>query len=114
MEIYSEEEKQKYCAGFKKCTLPITDYAEKMNIDVVELKQWLKGYKEPLKYGKINVKELASKEVGENKEKATSILFETDEIKIELKENYDKKLLMKIMEKIFVKKYIFLFTFSKS
>ncbi len=37
-----EEEKAKYCVEFKKCTLPITDYADKMNIKVEDLKKWLK------------------------------------------------------------------------
>ena len=52
---YSEEEKIKYCRGFKKCTLPLTDYAAKMKIPAEELKQWLKEYKEPPAFGVINL-----------------------------------------------------------
>ena len=48
MREYTEADKEKYCRGFKNCTLPITDYAEKMGIPVEELKVWLKEYKEPL------------------------------------------------------------------
>ena len=55
MKEYSEEDKIKYCQGFKKCTLPITDYAKKMKIPVEGLKQWLKEYKEPAVFGAINL-----------------------------------------------------------
>ena len=39
LKTYTEDDKAKYCRGFKKCTLPITDYAEKMDIPVEKLKK---------------------------------------------------------------------------
>ncbi len=98
---YTKEVQDKYCAGFKKCTLPITDYAEKMDINVEDLKQWLKEYKEPLPYGAINLAEIMEQQ----KEKTTkniSIKFETDTIKVELKENYDKDVLKKVLDLLVV------------
>ena len=39
MKEYSEEEKEKYIRGFKKCTLTLHDYEQKMKIDPQKLKQ---------------------------------------------------------------------------
>lgn len=58
MQKYSEEEKIKYIQGFKNCTLPLREYADKMLIDAVELKAWIKEYQELAMFGKINVLEL--------------------------------------------------------
>ncbi len=97
---YTKEDQQKYCAGFKKCTLPITDYAEKMNINVEDLKKWLKEYKEPLPYGAINLTKLI--EQPKEPTKGIYVKFTTDAINVELKENYDKDLLKKILELLVV------------
>ena len=96
MKEYSEADKAKYCRGFKKCTLPITDYAEKMGIPVEELKIWLKEYKEPLPYGAINIASLFEQQ-NDNSTKA-SFKFNTETIKIEIAEGYDRNVLKKILE----------------
>lgn len=98
---FTDEEKQKYCKGFKNCTLPISTYADKMKIDVEDLKLWLKDYKEPAPYGKID----ASQMMGQTTTpvpsgKTGTIKFESETIKLELKENYDKVFLSKLLEVI--------------
>ncbi len=96
MNEYSEEEKIKYCRGFKKCTLPLTDYASKMKIPAGELKQWLKEYKEPPAFGVINLSEVFEESIVKN-QKAKCQFF-TDTIKIEILENYDKDTLNKLLD----------------
>ena len=96
MKEYSEADKAKYCRGFKKCTLRVTDYAEKMGIPVEELKQWLKEYKEPLAYGAIDLAGLFEQQK-DNSPKA-SFKFNTETIKIEIAEGYDRNVLKKILE----------------
>ena len=93
---YSEVDKAKYCVGFKKCTLPITDYAEKMGINVEDLKQWLKEYKEPPAFGAIDVASLL--ETPTKQITDTNFKFTSDTIKIEIAENYDSNVLMKIID----------------
>ena len=97
---YSEADKAKYCRGFKKCTLPIADYAEKMDIPVEELKQWLKEYKEPPAFGAINVASLF--EQSEDNSNKINFKFKTDSIKIEIAEGYEKNVLKKILELMMV------------
>ena len=96
LKTYTEEDKQKYCAGFKKCTLPITDYADKMGLDVEDLKQWLKEYKEPAPFGAINLSKLL--EQSNKVTNKTSFKFETEAVQIEIQENFDKKLLKRILD----------------
>ena len=96
MKEYSETEKTKYCQGFKKCTLPITEYATKMQIPVEGLKQWLKEYKEPAAYGAIDITSLY--EQPSNKNTKVNFQYNTDAIKIEIAENYDKNILKKILD----------------
>ena len=97
MKEYSEEEKEKYVRGFKKCTLPLYEYARKMNIKPEDLKQWLKEDNGSALFGKIEITDIV-KDSSSTLAKRTAIKFESENIKIELKENYDKVLLMKLME----------------
>ncbi len=100
---YSEEEKAKYVAGFKKCTLTLRDYAEKMNIDHEDLRKWLKENTDSINFGKINVSELVAKQIttattqNTSNSNKTIIKFECDTIKLELKENYDKAFLSNLL-----------------
>ena len=96
LKTYTEEDKQKYCAGFKKCTLPITDYADKMGINVEDLKLWLKDYKELAKFGSINLLNLMEHHNRESSK--ISFKFETETVLIEIQENFDKKLLKRILD----------------
>ena len=93
---YSESDKAKYCAGFKKCTLPITDYAEKMGINVEDLKLWLKDYKDPAPFGAINLSNLMEQHNRESNK--ISFKFETEAVQIEIREKFDKKLLKRILD----------------
>ena len=96
LKTYTEEDKQKYCAGFKNCTLPITDYAEKMGINVEDLKLWLKNYKEPAMFGSINLSNLMEQQG--SKSSRISFKFETESVRIEIQENFDKKMLKRILD----------------
>ena len=96
MKVYSEEEKIKYCRGFKNCTLPLVEYATKMKIPVEGLKQWLKEYKEPPAFGVINLSEVFEESIVKNQK--TKFQFFTDTIKIEILENYDKDILNKLLD----------------
>jgi len=86
----------KTLCGFKKSTLPITDYTENMNSNIEKLKRWLKEFKEPLPYEAINLAELI--EQSKEPTRRINVKFETDTIKIELKENDDKELLKKLLD----------------
>lgn len=97
MKEFSEEEKEKYVRGFKKCTLPLYDYARKMNINSEDLKRWLKEDKGTALFGKIEMSDIVQTPRNATSTK-TAIKFESDTIKIELKENFDKTLLMNMME----------------
>lgn len=106
--IYSEDEKAKYVAGFKKCTLTLRDYAEKMQINHEDLRRWLKENTDSINFGKINVSDLVTKSTFTPSSKAanfsnstlskTVIKFECDTIKLELKENYDRAFLSNLLE----------------
>lgn len=92
----TEAEKEKYVRGFKRCTLTLREYAEKMQINANELKRWLKEDKGEALFGKIEMSKIKKEEkIPSNK---TAIKFESETIKIELKENYDKTLLVNLME----------------
>ena len=97
MKEVTQEEKEKYVRGFKNCTLPLYDYAKKMNISPEDLKQWLKDDRGEALFGKIELSEVVKPPVNIIPAK-TAIKFEGDTIKIELKENFDKELLMNMME----------------
>ena len=96
MKEYSEEEKMKYCRGFKNCTLPLAEYATKMKIPVEGLKQWLKEYKEPPAFGAINLSEVFG--VSNVESEKSKFKFCTDSIKIEILENYNREILKKILD----------------
>ena len=118
MKEYTETEKNKYVSEFKKCHLSIGEYSDKMKIDVKNLKQWLKEYKEPAKFGTIDVAKITSNvpadvtavkntkkqketdeiEQSKNVTPGIPVKFETDRIKIELKEGYNKKFLKSVIE----------------
>ena len=96
MKEVTEEEKEKYVRGFKRCTLPLREYAEKMKIEAEDLKRWLKEDKGQAMFGKIEMSEIRKEE--KTPSNRTAIKFESDTIKIELKANYDKALLVNLME----------------
>ena len=110
---YSLEDKIKYVSGFKKCHLTIGDYCSKMRIAQEDLKQWLKEITHIPKFGEIKIAELEESRVTDvtnigittctttsQTTGITPIKFETDTIKLELKPNYDKSMLLKLIQVI--------------
>ena len=93
---YSENEKNKYLEGFKNSTCMVYDYARKNNIPVNVFRRWLREENEP-KFGAIELGAVFSADIPA---KNSNFKFESSNIKIELKENYDRELLRKIMEVI--------------
>ena len=96
MQKYSEDDKIKYCQGFKKCSLPLSEYATKMKIPSEGLKQWLKEYKEPPAFGAITLTDVF-KETTTDKEN-TKFKIDTETVKIEILENCEKDMLKKIID----------------
>ena len=114
---YSEEEKLKFVRGFRKCTLPVYDYAKKMQIEESDLREWLKEYKGLSAFGAIHINSqvVSTPEVAETKiteepkimttmnitsnigVPKTILSFENETIKIEIKENYNKELLTSLI-----------------
>ena len=98
---YSEDEKIKYVQGFRNSHYPISDYCYKMNLNYEEFKRWLKEYKDLPKFGMIQLQEKVSTvSVVIPKETTKGVKFESNGIKIELADGYDKDFLVKIMEVI--------------
>ena len=111
---YSQEEKEKYVKGFKSCHLTLEEYCNKMQINVQDLKTWLKEHRHIPKFGEIKVADLVSKQenlleqetqvlnatANKDNNKSTPIKIETDTIKLELKPNFDKGLLIRLVEAI--------------
>ena len=77
--------------------MPLYDYASKMKINPEALKQWIKEDDGSALFGKIEMSEVL-KPPSSTLANKTAIKFESENIKIELKENYDKVLLMNLME----------------
>ena len=113
---YSELDKIKYVRAFQECsTLPMYDYARKMGIPGDDFRQWLQKYKDLPSFGtiKLNItepkveNELKPVPIKENVASPTStsatktiMNFDNGTIKIELKENFNKKLLQNLMEAV--------------
>ena len=95
VKYYYEADKLKYVRGFKSCNLTLLEYCDKMEIRYDDMKEWLKEYKNPPTFGKIDVKAITMEK--ENKSKCP-ITFENETIKIELYPGYDKKLLLQMVE----------------
>ena len=97
--------KNAYVEGFKKSHLTLTEYCRMMKLKIEDMKNWLKEYKEPELFGKINLADLMEKDTKESSPKvetsiSSPLKFETSNIKIELKEGYDKKLLKDFIEMV--------------
>ena len=93
---YDENEKKKYVEGFKNSTYTLGEYARRNNVPSWQLKNWLKEDRDS-KFGTISLQTLDSFETGKQ-----DIKFECENIKIELKANFDKDLLRKITEVLLI------------
>ena len=92
---YEKEEKQAYVEDFKNSGETIGRYALEHGIPETTLRGWIKEDKE-LAFGAIEIK--ASSNVPLPRITKSATIFATENIRIELKENYNKELLRKIVE----------------
>lgn len=91
---YEKEEKQAYVEEFKNSGETIARYALERGIPETTLRGWLKEDQE-LTFGAIEIK--PSKALLPRVSKSATV-FATENIRIELKENFDKELLKRIVE----------------
>ena len=92
--IYDKQEKQAYIEEFKRRGEPLARYALENGIPETTLRGWLKEDKE-LKFGAI---EINSSTPPLPRISKSPIVFATENIRIELTENFDKALLRQIVE----------------
>ncbi len=91
---YEKEEKQAYVEDFKNSGETVGRYALEKGIPETTLRGWIKEDKE-LSFGAIEIK--PSNTVIPKSTKNTMV-FVNESIRIELKENFDKEFLRKIVE----------------
>lgn len=89
---YSSDEKKKFLEDYRNSSLKIEEYVKKAGISEDNLKQWLKEDKDAT-FGKLNTNSMAL-EFSLDK----TIVFRNENIKIELREGFDKEYLKKIVE----------------
>lgn len=92
--LYEQKEKQAYIEDFKSSGESIERYALEKGIPPTTLRGWIKDDKE-LKFGAIEIKP-SSTTIPKSTKNAT--VFASENIRIELKEGYNKELLRKIVE----------------
>lgn len=92
---YSEEEKRKYLDSYKASGKTKTAYARENNIPEATFRAWVNEEKS-LSFGAIelnpSVYQVSSKNIKQ------STIFSSENIRIELKEGFDKEFLKKIVE----------------
>ncbi len=98
LRTYNEEEKKAYVDEFKESGLSITAYARAKGIPDTTLRGWLR-LDSALGFGKIDLgthsaSQLAVQQIQHKK----SMVFAMENIRIELKEGYNKKILRQIIE----------------
>ena len=91
---YEKEEKQAYVEGYKNSGESLARYALEKGIPEGTLRGWVKEDKD-LTFGAI---ELKSSKLSLPITAKSATVFVTENIRIELKENFDKELLKKIVE----------------
>ena len=98
MRIYDEEEKREYVQEFIDRGKSIYSFANEKGIPQTTFKGWIRQYNDAM-FGKIDLRETreANTTPIQRPIKNTTI-FSCENIRIELKENYNKELLKKIME----------------
>ncbi len=94
VKTYEKEEKQAFVEDFKNSGEPLARYALEKGIPETTLRGWLKEDRN-LSFGAIEIK-ASSTPLPRVTKSAT--VFATENIRIELKENFDKELLKKIVE----------------
>ncbi len=94
VKTYSKDEKQAYIEDYKNSREPLARYALEKGIPETTLRSWIKEDQE-LTFGAIEIK-TSNNSLPRVTKSAT--VFATENIRIELKENFDKELLKKIVE----------------
>lgn len=93
---YSEEEKREYLDRFKVSGKSKTIYARENGIPEATFRAWVKEEQ----YGMFGALEINQQEQMTQKQLVKSIIFCNENIRIELKEGYDKEYLKRIVEVI--------------
>ena len=91
---YSDEEKQQYIEEFKNSGMSQNQFAEETGIPKTTLGGWLKT-DEKVGFGEINLKP-KNLDVSRVAKKIT--VFANETVRIELKEGYNKELVLKMVE----------------
>ena len=98
LRTYSEEEKQAYVDEFKESSLSITAYAREKGIPDTTLRGWLR-LDNAVEFGKIDIGTHVTSQTGiQQIPRKKSMIFVMENIRIELKEGYNKKVLKQIIE----------------
>lgn len=93
---YSEEEKASYVEEFSRCDVSKASFAKEHGIPESTFRGWLKA-DEDISFGRIEIEPLNT---GVSVYDKDTIVFINENIKIELKENFNKELLKQIVEVI--------------
>lgn len=93
---YSEKEKREYLDRFKVSGKSKTIYARENGIPEATFRAWIKEQQ----YGMFGAVEINQQEQASQKQLVKSIIFCNENIRIELKEGYDKEYLKRIVEVI--------------
>ena len=98
---YSKEEKIAYIEEFKESGMTVTSYAREKGIPPTTFRGWLR-LERALAFGEIDLKpqfnESPRVALKLNQPVKKTMIFAKDDIRIELKEGFDKNLLKKIVE----------------
>ena len=90
--IYSKEEKMEYVEKYKKSGETVARFALENGIAETTLRDWIK-YDEELKFGEISIQPKPISKI-----KTNVMIFSSENIRIELKEGFDKEFLKQLME----------------
>lgn len=98
---YSKEEKLSYVESFKESGMSIAAYAREKGIPETTFRGWLR-LDRAMTFGEIDIRpqfnEASNATFKPNQPIRKTIVFAKDDIRIELKEGFDKELLKKIVE----------------
>ncbi len=92
---YSEEEKRGYLASYKMSGKTKTVYARENNIPEATFRAWVNEEKN-MSFGAIEISPTANQVLNHKIKQST--IFSSENIRIELKEGFDKEYLKKIIE----------------
>lgn len=94
---YTEEEKMKYVAEFKASGMSMNEYAKEVDIPETTLRDWIKVDRE-LGFGKVNINKPLSEVTGITNMVKKPMVFVSENIRVELREGFDKNFLRQIIE----------------